>query len=50
MCIRDRLSNAIVMLNISQYWEQVMIGSVVLLAVVIDSLRTMGRTKSLRNK
>lgn len=44
------LSNAIVMLNISQYWEQVMIGSVVLLAVVIDSLRTMGRTKSLRNK
>ena len=44
------LSNAIVMLNISQYWEQVMIGSVVLLAVVIDSLRTMGRIRSLRNK
>jgi ribose transport system permease protein len=33
------LSNSIVILNVSQYWEQVMIGSVVLLAVMIDAIR-----------
>jgi ribose transport system permease protein len=33
------LSNSIVILNVSQYWEQVMIGSVVLFAVVVDAIR-----------
>jgi ribose transport system permease protein len=33
------LSNSIVILNVSQYWEQVMIGSVVLFAVMIDAIR-----------
>lgn len=41
------LSNSIVMLNVSQYWEQVMIGGVVLVAVVIDAMRTMARNKAL---
>lgn len=41
------LSNSIVMLNISQYWEEVMTGGVVLLAVVIDAIRTMQRNKNL---
>ena len=45
--LMQELSNSIVMLNISQYWEKVMVGGVVLLAVVIDSLRTMRRNKSL---
>jgi len=41
------LSNAIVILNISQYWEKVVTGGVVLVAVVIDALRnrTMIRSK-----
>ena len=39
------LSNSIVMLNISQYWENVVIGAVVLLAVVIDAIRTMRRSR-----
>lgn len=41
------LSNSIVMLNVSQYWEAVMTGGVVLLAVAIDALRTMHRNKQL---
>jgi len=41
------LSNSIVMLNVSQYWEQVMIGGVVLIAVVIDAVRTISRNKAL---
>lgn len=41
------LSNSIVMLNVSQYWEQVMIGGVVLIAVVIDAVRTIFRRKAL---
>lgn len=35
-----QLSNAIVILNISQYWEKVVTGGVVLLAVAIDALRS----------
>ncbi len=33
------LSNAIVLLNVSAYWEKVIIGTVVLLAVVLDRVR-----------
>lgn len=40
------LSNSIVVLNVSQYWEQVMTGGVVLVAVAIDALRSLGRSKS----
>jgi ribose transport system permease protein len=40
------LSNSIVVLNISQYWEQVMTGGVVLIAVAIDAVRSMARSKS----
>lgn len=40
------LSNSIVVLNVSQYWEQVMTGGVVLVAVAIDALRSFGRNKS----
>jgi len=39
------LSNSIVVLNVSQYWEQVMTGGVVLIAVVFDALRSMSRNK-----
>lgn len=34
------LSNAIVLLNISAYWERVIIGAVVLIAIVFDRIRT----------
>ena len=44
------LSNSIVMLNISQYWEKAVIGAVVLLAVVIDAVRTMGRDKKMTKR
>ena len=37
------LSNAIVLVNISSYWEQVIIGFVVLLAVLLDLLRKRKR-------
>ena len=40
------LQNSIVVLNVSQYWEQVMTGGVVLIAVAIDALRTIARNKS----
>ena len=40
------LQNSIVILNVSQYWEQVMTGGVVLIAVAIDALRTIARNKS----
>jgi ribose transport system permease protein len=40
------LSNSIVMLNVSQYWEQVMTGGVVLIAVSIDALRSLSRNKA----
>lgn len=40
------LNNSIVVLNVSQYWEQVMTGGVVLIAVAIDALRTIARNKS----
>lgn len=40
------LSNSIVVLNVSQYWEQVMTGGVVLIAVAIDALRSLGRSKN----
>jgi len=39
------LSNSIVVLNVSQYWEQVMTGSVVLIAVAIDAFRSLSRNK-----
>ncbi len=39
------LSNSIVVLNVSQYWEQVMTGGVVLIAVAIDAIRTIARKK-----
>jgi ribose transport system permease protein len=39
MFLTTVLSNSIVILNVSQYWEQVMIGSVVLFAVLIDAIR-----------
>ena len=39
------LSNSIVVLNISQYWEQVMTGGVVLVAVAIDAVRSLTRSK-----
>jgi ribose transport system permease protein len=34
------LANAIVLLNVSPYWQRVVIGTVVLMAVVFDQLRT----------
>jgi ribose transport system permease protein len=37
------LTNAIVLLNVSPYWQRVVIGFVVLLAVVFDQLRMMKR-------
>lgn len=40
------LNNSIVVLNVSQYWESVMTGGVVLVAVIIDAVRTMFRNKS----
>ena len=40
------LNNSMVVLNVSQYWEQVMTGGVVLIAVAIDALRTIARNKS----
>lgn len=40
------LSNSIVVLNVSQYWEQVMTGGVVLVAVAIDALRSLSRSKT----
>jgi ribose transport system permease protein len=40
------LSNSIVVLNISQYWEQVMTGGVVLVAVAIDAVRSIARSKT----
>jgi len=40
------LSNSIVMLNVSQYWEKVMTGGVVLIAVSIDALRSLARNKA----
>ena len=40
------LSNSIVMLNVSQYWEQVMTGGVVLIAVTIDAVRSLSRNKA----
>ena len=40
------LSNSIVVLNISQYWEQVMTGGVVLIAVAIDAVRSLARSKT----
>lgn len=39
------LSNSIVILNVSQYWEQVVTGGVVLIAVAIDAVRTIARNK-----
>lgn len=40
------LNNSIVVLNVSQYWEQVMTGGVVLIAVIIDAVRTIARNRS----
>lgn len=40
------LSNAIVILNVSQYWEKVVTGSVVLVAVAIDAVRTYKRNRA----
>jgi len=40
------LSNAIVILNISQYWEKVVTGGVVLIAVAIDAVRARNRNKA----
>ncbi|MDR0363194.1 MAG: ABC transporter permease [Planctomycetota bacterium] len=40
------LANGIVLLDISPYWERIIIGAVVILAVVIDVLRTRGRPRS----
>jgi ribose transport system permease protein len=34
------ISNAIVTMRISTYWEQVVIGAVVIIAVFIDAMRT----------
>ncbi len=39
------ISNAIVMMRISTYMEQVVIGSVVIIAVLIDAIRTMNSKK-----
>lgn len=39
------LANAIVLLNVSAYWERVITGVVVLLAVALDRLRASRRTK-----
>ncbi|MGI6084932.1 MAG: ABC transporter permease [Acetivibrionales bacterium] len=40
------LSNAIITLNISQYWEKVVTGSVVLIAVAIDAVRARKRNRA----
>jgi len=37
------ISNAIVILNVSPYWENVVIGAVVLVAIAIDRFKTMSR-------
>ena len=37
------LTNGIVLLNISSYWERVIIGIVVILAVIIDIFRNKRR-------
>jgi len=44
--LMQMLSNSIVMLNVSQYWEQVMTGGVVLIAVAIDAVRYLSRNKA----
>ena len=41
--LMTELSNSIVVLNVSQYWEQVMTGGVVLIAVTIDAIRSLTR-------
>ena len=37
------ISNAIVILNVSPYWENVVIGAVVLVAIAIDRFKTISR-------
>lgn len=44
--LMTELSNSIVVLNVSQYWEQVMTGGVVLIAVAIDAIRSLSRNKN----
>lgn len=40
------LGNAIVILNVSQYWEKIVTGSVVLIAVAIDAIRIYKRSRA----
>ncbi len=39
------LRNALVLLNVSAYWQQTVIGIVIILAVALDNLRHLGRKK-----
>ena len=40
------LANGIVLLNVSSYWEKVIIGTVVVVAVIIDMVRRHGRKEA----
>jgi len=39
------LRNALVLLNVSAYWQQTVIGTVIILAVALDNLRHLGKRK-----
>ena len=39
------LRNALVLLDVSAYWQQTVIGSVIILAVALDNLRHLGKKK-----
>ena len=39
------LRNALVLLNVSAYWQQTVIGAVIILAVALDNLRHIGKRK-----